>query len=88
MVVFIKSKMALARAPLVEVVWQDAASHSRVEKLKLNSLNSLLVESHSFGKIVAENSRVLVVATHMNNSDGLDFIAIPKGWVKIIKSRR
>jgi len=81
----IKSKLALARAPLVEVVWFDAASHARVDKLSFD-LSSLLVESHTFGKIVAENSRVLVVATHMNNSDGLDFIAIPKGWVKIIKS--
>ena len=76
--------MALARAHVVEVVWSDAASHSKVEKLKLNSLNSLLVESHTFGKIVAENRRVIVIATHMNDSDGLDFIAIPKGWVKII----
>jgi hypothetical protein len=77
--------MALARAPLVEVVWNDAASHSRVEKLSLDSLNSLLVESHTFGKVVAENTDVIVVATHMNSSDGLDFIAIPKGWVKVIK---
>ena len=85
MVAGIKSKLALARAPLVEVIWFDAASHARVDKLDSN-LSALLVESHTFGKIVAENTKVLVIATHMNSSDGLDFIAIPKGWVKIIKS--
>jgi len=81
-----KSKMALVKAPLVEVVWMDAASHSRVSKIALGNLSELLVESHTFGKIVAENGKVVVVATHMNNSDGLDFIAIPKGWIKIINN--
>lgn len=73
------------KGKIVEVVWMDAALHEKIPQIELAKIEDLLIESHTFGKLVAENDKVLLVATHMNVAEGADILAIPKGWVKEVK---
>jgi hypothetical protein len=80
--------MQQPRGKIVEVVWMDAALHERIPKLDLTKLEEFLVESHTFGKLVAEDEKVMLVATHMNRVEGADILAIPKGWIKEVNVQK
>ena len=70
---------------LVDVEWLDACAHMNVEKLNPNNLLEWLCPTHTIGKVVAQDSSVLCVATNISAANGLDMIAIPIRWVKLIK---
>ncbi|HII72296.1 TPA: hypothetical protein HA265_06080 [Candidatus Woesearchaeota archaeon] len=70
---------------IVDVTWLDACAHMRVKRLDPGRLTDLLVESHTMGRVVAQDKNVLCVATHMNDTDGVDLIAIPIKWIEKVE---
>lgn len=70
---------------LVDIEWLDACAHMNVEKLNPNRLLEWLCPTHTFGKVVAQDDRVICIATNVSEANGLDLIAIPIRWIKCIK---
>jgi hypothetical protein len=76
--------MKIASSAIVDVLWMDACAHMAVEKLDPEKLAELLCPTHTIGKIVAQDKQVLCVATNISAANGLDLIAIPIKWVKLV----
>ncbi len=70
---------------VVDVKWLDACQHINVEKINENDLPELLCKTHTIGKVVAQDEKVLCVATNISEANGLDIIAIPIKWIEEIK---
>ena len=70
---------------LVDVEWLDACAHMDVDRIDKKRLLELLCPTHTFGQVVAQDRRVLVVATHISKANGADIIAIPIRWIESIK---
>jgi hypothetical protein len=70
---------------LVDVEWLDACAHMNVEKIDLRRLSGFLCPTHTMGKVVAQDSNVICVATNISEANGVDLIAIPVRWVKSIQ---
>ncbi len=68
-----------------EVNWLDACFHMNVEKLNPKRLEKWLCPTKTIGKIIAQDSSVLCIATNISNANGIDMIAIPKRWIKEIR---
>ena len=76
--------MKIGSSAIVDVEWLDACAHMAVEKLDPNRLTELLCPTHTIGKIVAQDKEVICVATNISAANGLDLIAIPIKWVKLV----
>jgi len=70
---------------LVDVKWLDACAHMNVEELDGDNLLELLCPTHTLGKVVVQDEKVLVVATNISAANGIDLIAIPVKWIESIK---
>lgn len=70
---------------LVDVEWLDACMHMNVPKINRRKLVDLLCPTHTFGRVVAQDARVLCVATNISGANGADIIAIPVKWVETVK---
>ena len=77
--------LKIESSALVDVKWLDACAHMNVEELDTNSLIELLCPTHTLGKVVAQDDKVLVVATNISAANGLDLIAIPVRWIESVK---
>jgi hypothetical protein len=80
--------LRIASSAIVQVHWLDACAHMNVEKLNPSNLEEWLCPTHTIGKVVAQNSEVICIATNISAANGLDMIAIPVRWVKWIKIMR
>ena len=70
---------------IVDVEWLDACFHMNVEKLHPKQLLTFLSPTHTFGKVVAQDSNVICVATNESSVNGVDIIAIPIRWIESVK---
>ncbi|MFH1316738.1 MAG: hypothetical protein ABII01_04415 [Candidatus Woesearchaeota archaeon] len=70
---------------LVEVEWLDACAHMNVEKLNMSKLLDFLCPTRTMGRIVAQDKKVLCVATNISNANGIDLVAIPIRWIEKVK---
>ena len=77
--------MRICGDALVDVHWLDACAHMNVEKINRRRLSGLLCPTHTFGQVVGQDSKVLVVATNISGANGADVIAIPIRWIKCVK---
>ena len=79
------SGLKIRSRALVDVEWLDACAHMNVEKLDPNNLTEWLCTTHTFGKVVAQDNKVICIATNVSGANGLDMIAVPIRWIKKIK---
>lgn len=77
--------MKIRSSFIVDVKWLDACQHINVEKIDENQLEELLCRTHTIGKVVAQDNKVICVATNISEANGLDLIAIPIRWIEEIK---
>ncbi len=77
--------LKIGSSALVDVEWLDACAHMNVEKLELEELGELLCVTHTIGKVVAQDDKVLVIASNISAANGLDLIAIPIKWIESVK---
>lgn len=95
MIVGIVAKMATQKdldrglriedSSFVDVEWLDACAHMSVEAINKRELIDFLCPTHTLGKVVAQDKRVICVATNISAANGIDMIAIPIRWIKNIK---
>jgi hypothetical protein len=77
--------LKIESSALVDVKWLDACAHMNVEKLNPKKLKDLLCPTHTIGKVVAQDNKVLCVATNISAANGIDMIAIPVRWVEKVR---
>ena len=77
--------MRIESSSVVDVEWLDACAHMNVGKINTKKLEEFLCETHTIGKVVAQDSNVICVATNISAANGLDIIAIPVKWIKGIR---
>ena len=77
--------LKIRSAFIVDVKWLDACQHINVEKINENDLEELLCITHTIGKVVAQDEKVICIATNISEANGLDLIAIPIKWIEEIK---
>ncbi|MBN2459154.1 hypothetical protein JXB28_02625 [Candidatus Woesearchaeota archaeon] len=77
--------LRIGSSAIVDVEWLDACAHMAVEKINPKKLSELLCPTHTIGKVVAQDKQVLCVATNISAANGLDLIAIPIRWIKLIR---
>tara|TARA_Y100000310_G_C20601972_1_gene773503 strand:- start:910 stop:1209 length:300 start_codon:yes stop_codon:yes gene_type:complete len=77
--------LQISSQALVEVEWLDACAHMNVDKLDLDKLSELLCVTQTLGKVVAQDEKVICIATNISAANGLDLIAIPVKWIEKIK---
>jgi len=77
--------LKIERTALVEVNWLDACAHMDVEKINQNKLSDFLCPTQTIGKVVAQDENVICVATNISQANGIDMIAIPTKWIKMVK---
>jgi hypothetical protein len=70
---------------MVDVEWMDACAHMNVERLHPKRLLKWLCPTHTIGKVVAQDDRVLCVATNISAANGIDMIAIPVKWIERVR---
>lgn len=70
---------------LVQVHWLDACAHMNVEKIDPKKLKDLLCPTLTVGRVVAQDRKVLAVATNISSANGVDLIAIPIRWIEQVK---
>ena len=66
--------------PLVRVKWNDAA-----QNIKIHAINGMEPEEHlakceTVGELIIDDPKVLIVAQHWSDTDGIDILAIPTDW--------
>ncbi len=76
--------LKIDNAALVDVEWLDACAHMNVEKLDKNNLAKLLCKTNTLGRVVAQDRKVICVATNISKVNGADIIAIPVNWIEKI----
>ena len=81
----IENGFQIAANTLVEVNWLDACAHMNVEKINKAKLVDFLCPTQTIGKVVAQDENVVCVATNVSQANGIDMIAIPIRWIKMIK---
>jgi hypothetical protein len=94
-VAFIRAKMATQKEldkglrlkgdTIVDVLWLDACAHMNVEKLHPKKLLEWLCPTHTIGRVVAQDDKVLCIATNISNANGIDMIAIPVRWIERVQ---
>jgi hypothetical protein len=77
--------LKIKMSSIVDVEWMDACAHMNVEKINLGKLGELLCPTHTIGKVVAQDDKVICVATNISAANGLDLIAIPIKWIEKVK---
>ena len=77
--------LKIESSALVDVEWLDACAHMNVEKLNPKKLKDWLCPTHTIGKVVAQDDKVLCVATNISAANGIDMIAIPVKWVEKVR---
>ena len=77
--------LKIESSALVDVKWLAACAHMNVEKLNPKKLKDLLCPTHTIGKVVAQDNKVLCVATNISAANGIDMIAIPVRWVEKVR---
>jgi len=77
--------MRIESSSIVDVEWLDACAHMNVEKICQSKLSEFLCQTRTMGRVVAQDSSVLCVATNISAANGLDLIAIPIKWIKSIR---
>lgn len=70
---------------VVDVEWLDACAHMNVEKIDTTNLLEFLCPTHTIGKVVAQDKKVICIATNISAANGLDIIAVPVKWIESIK---
>ena len=70
--------------PLVRVKWNDAA-----QNIKIHAINGMEPEEHlakceTVGELIIDDPKVLILAQHWSDTDGIDILAIPKDWAQEI----
>jgi hypothetical protein len=81
----IDNGLKICSTALVEVNWLDACAHMNIEKINSNKLMDFLCPTQTIGKVVAQDENVFCVATNISQANGVDLIAIPIKWIKMIK---
>ena len=77
--------LKLRRDCVIDVEWLDACSHMNVEKLHPKRLSEWLCVTHTVGRVVAQDEKVMCVATNFSAANGIDMIAIPIKWIESIR---
>ena len=77
--------LKIDNSSLVEINWLDACAHMNVEKINTHKLMDFLCPTQTIGKVVAQNEKVVCIATNISQANGIDMIAIPIRWIKTIK---
>lgn len=77
--------LKIASNALVDVKWLDACFHMNTEKVDLGNLKSLLCPTHTMGRVVAQDEKVICVATNISEANGVDLIAIPIRWIESVR---
>jgi len=77
--------MKIGGTALVDVKWMDACFHMNAEKIDLGDLKGLLCPTHTMGRVVAQDEKVICVATNISEANGVDLIAIPIRWIECVR---
>jgi len=73
---------------LVEVEWFDAQSATYTqEELSKSSDEGLLAINTSYGKLIRNTKKVVVIVYEEGTTDELEVTAIPKSWLLKIKKK-
>ncbi len=70
-----------------EIVWMDAASgKTHMENLKEAVANrnglEFFCRAKSYGDVIYEDDKGVVLLQSTNETGAVDYIAIPKGWIE------
>jgi len=73
---------------LVEILWIDAAENSvPLDELDHTNPEDLLVQRLTYGLLYKQDKKAVVIATTIDFSE-VEYIAIPRSWIKKITHYR
>ena len=79
-----KGKKFGSEGPLVRVKWNDAAQNIKIHVINGNDPEEHLAKCETVGELIIDDPKVLILAQHWSDTDGIDILAIPKDWAQEI----
>ena len=71
--------------PLVKVTWNDAAQQIKVHAINAAEPETHLAVSETFGELIVNDPKALILVQHWSDTDGIDILAIPRDWCQSIE---
>ena len=71
--------------PYVKVIWNDAASSWKQQKINAENPSEHLTICETIGELVAQDKKAIVLVMHGSQCDGCDIMAIPRDWCQKIE---